>query len=116
MIAPKPGTINDAACAQYAREVCAEALGKEHISCREPWMASETMAVTLMKFPGVFAFLGTNNPEKGTGADQRNGRFDIDEDVLKYCVAAHVAYAMSFSEHGPETASRRCTKPVSEIY
>lgn len=45
-------------------------------------MASESFGQYISMWPGVFAFLGMKNPEKGIGAAHHNQNFDIDEDVL----------------------------------
>ena len=54
-------------------------------------------------WPGVFAFLGMKNPEKGIGAAHHNQNFDIDEDVLFKGRAASATYAIEFLKQGPDT-------------
>jgi len=46
--------------------------------------------------PGVFMFLGTGNPHKGTTRSHHNPRFTIDEDVLTKGVAMHVHGALNY--------------------
>ncbi|HHX28901.1 MAG TPA: amidohydrolase, partial [Firmicutes bacterium] len=58
---PNPGVINDAAMAALAAESVKKSIGEEHLITCEPWMASESMSRYLIKYPGVFAFLGIAN-------------------------------------------------------
>jgi amidohydrolase len=46
--------------------------------------------------PGLFMFLGTNNPAKGITAVNHSNLFDIDEDVLEMGVRAYVALVTDF--------------------
>jgi hypothetical protein len=62
-------------------------------------MASETFGFYQKCFPGVFAFVGIKNPEKGTGAEHHNIYFDLDEDALKLGVAATVQYTIDFLDN-----------------
>jgi len=87
---------NDPDCASMAREAIGVAVGAEHIVEIEPWMASDCVSSHLTLWPGVFGLVGIKNGEKGTGAPHHDGRFDIDEDALKYGAAAAVAYAVGF--------------------
>jgi amidohydrolase len=87
---------NDPQCAQMLRTAAAFAIGAEHIVQIEPWMASDCVSSHLALWPGVFALVGIRNEEKGTGAPHHDGRFDLDEDALKYGAATAVAYAMGF--------------------
>ena len=61
-------------------------------------MASESFARFLAKWPGVFAFIGIKNEEKGVGAAHHNPSFDIDEAVLYKGTAAAATYALAFLE------------------
>ncbi len=80
--------------AALAKESVSKVLGPEVIQTATPWMASESMAMYLKYAPGVFAFVGINNPEKGTGAAHHNPHFEVDEDVLVMGAAATVQYTM----------------------
>lgn len=95
---PKPGfpVRNDAKAATFAREVMAKEFGEDKVMIPEPWMASESMAGYLAQWPGVFAFLGMKNDEKGVGAAHHNEYFDLDEDVLAMGTAGAVAYAVNY--------------------
>lgn len=88
--------VNDPRCAALARKVLAEELGADCLASAQPWMASESFAKFLNRWQGVFAFIGINNPQKGTGGEHHNPLFDIDEDVLWKGSAAAACYALAF--------------------
>ena len=90
--------LNDADCVALARKAIADELGEDCLMVTEPWMASESFAKFMNRWPGVFAFVGIRNPEKGSGAEHHNPYFDIDEDVLWKGSAAAAAYALHFLE------------------
>lgn len=88
-------TTNDDTKAALAQEVLNEVLPAGTVIHQKKWYGSESMGRYLAKYPGVFAFLGINNPEKGTGADHHNEHFDVDEDVLRIGVISTMAYALA---------------------
>lgn len=77
-----------------------EVLGEDAVVRFEPWYASESFGRYLEKSPGVFAHLGINNPEKGTGAAHHNSKFDVDEDVLILGVMSTLKYVATVIEKG----------------
>lgn len=87
---------NNEDCSEIAAKSVETALGKNANYNAHPWMGSDDMAIYLKYFPGIYAFLGTLNEEKGTGAEHHNPHFDLDEDVLKLGVAITVQYAIDF--------------------
>ncbi len=113
---PFSPVLNDPACAAFARKAVGEAVGAEKVITCEPWMASESFALTLNKWPGVFALVGMADPEVGSGAAHHNGAFDLDEKALKYGAAAYVAYAFGFLAEGPDTSDRANKKSFARIY
>ena len=62
----------------------------------------ENFGQYISMWPGVFAFLGMKNPEKGSRS-HHNQNFDIDEDVLFKGRAASATYAIEFLKQGPDT-------------
>ena len=94
----KPGlaTVNDIECSKFAQEAVAADIGDGKVVQNEPWMGSESFSSYLKVWPGVFAFVGVRNLEKGCGAGHHNEQFDIDLDGLKYGVAAYADYALEF--------------------
>lgn len=84
--------INDGEYAAIAREALRDMLPKGSVVSCEPWYASESFSKWLKIYPGIFAYLGTYDPENGFGAPHHNSRFDVDEDVLPLGVAATLKY------------------------
>lgn len=60
------------------------------------WFASETFAGYANLCPTVFAFVGTKNPEVGSGAEHHNEYFDIDEESISLGATAMVKFANEF--------------------
>ena len=106
---PGYAVVNDEEMAQWARKVLAEELGSENVGQWEPWMASESYNQYLQQWPGVFAFLGIQNEEKGIGAAHHNQEFDIDEDVLYKGAAAAATYAIEYLKDASLKGGRKIT-------
>lgn len=87
---------NDKTCASIAKQSVIDILGEEALINYPAWMASEPFGLYQRYFPGVFAFVGIYNEEKGTGAEHHNAHFDLDEDALLVGVLATVKYALNF--------------------
>jgi len=96
---PSYGVVNDEAYAVWTRQLLANEFGADCVGSCEPWMASESYSDYLMQWPGVFAFLGIDNPEKGCGAAHHNPAFDIDEAVLVKGATAAAAFAAEFLQN-----------------
>ena len=94
----KPGlpVVNDPELARFAREAIGGDIGHNIVCEGEPWMASDSFSQYLMQWPGVYAFLGMKNEEKGVGAAHHNQDFDIDESVLKLGAASAATYALEY--------------------
>ncbi|WP_176754136.1 amidohydrolase [Lacicoccus qingdaonensis] len=93
---------NQEDCAEIASDAVKDSIGETCLYNYPAWMASEPFALYQKYLPGVFAFLGIENEDKGTGADHHNSKFDIDEDVLKLGVASTVQYALYFLDTDKE--------------
>lgn len=87
---------NDETCSRIAARAVEEILGKEHLGECPLWFASESMGMYQERYPGVFAFLGIKNTEKGFGAAHHTREFDLNEKVLKYGTMAAVKYVLDF--------------------
>ncbi|WP_370867580.1 M20 family metallopeptidase [Methanolobus sp.] len=57
---------------------------------------AEDFAFYLQRVPGIFAILGTRNPEKGMLEGNHSSSFDIDEDVLTLGARAFYTVALDF--------------------
>ncbi len=107
--------VNSDSCAAFARKQIAAELGEEVLKQAEPWMATDSFSIFLKLFPGVYAFLGIRNPEKGCGAEHHNAHFDIDEDVLWMGTAAAATYALNFLEFGPDTSGEKTLTGLRDL-
>lgn len=77
-----PGVVNDPACAEMARKSVVEVLGEDAVADYEGTLAGEDFAEYLQIVPGVFVFVGTNNPDVGADHPQHSCYYTIDESVL----------------------------------
>jgi amidohydrolase len=93
---PAVAVVNDSKLSILAANVVKKAVGSKYLMTHEPFMASDSMSRYLNKYSGVYAFLGINNEELGTGASLHNPNFDIDEACLKNGVAATVQFTLDF--------------------
>src|SRR5699024_432306 len=107
---------NQEQCAEIARNAVEKSIGNEVLSSFPAWMASEPFGFYQKYFPGVFAFLGLKNEEKGIGAEHHHPKFDIDESVLKIGVAATVQYSLDFLRHNKEINFKKEQKTVAELF
>lgn len=111
---PGLAVVNDKDMAEWARKVIGAELGEDKVGTWEPWMASESYSQYLLQWPGVFAFLGMQNYEKGIGAAHHNQAFDIDEDVLKLGAAGAATYAIEYLKDSTLKGGRQRT--YREVY
>jgi len=100
---PKPlyEVQNDDTCVKLARQALTKRVGPDVLTDVHPWMASETMALTLRLYPGVLTFTGIASAAVGSGANHHTPEFDVDEEGLVYGTAAAIAYALEFLHTQP---------------
>ena len=91
--------VNDATCAQIAREAVGAIIGQENILAEEPAMGHESFSILASYYPSVMCGLGARNEEKGMSVGAHNPKHEPDEDCLKIGVAATVAYALAFLDY-----------------
>lgn len=91
--------VNNAVCAQIAREAVGKVIGEENIETELPAMGHESYSILSSYYPSVMAGLGARNEEKGMTAGAHNPKHEPDEDCLKIGVAATIAYALAFLEY-----------------
>lgn len=91
-----PGLSNDPACAEAARRAVVDMLGEQAVARYEGTLSGEDFSEYLHEVPGVFAFVGTRNPEVGAVHPQHSCFYTIDESVLAKgsMVAARWAHEM----------------------
>ena len=90
--------VNNGVCAGIARGAAVKLFGEGSLASMEPWMASECFSMYLKRAPGLLAFVGTRNPQKGSGADHHNVQFDLDEDSLDIGACLTLQYALDFMD------------------
>lgn len=86
--------VNDAALTARLTEVASRTFGADMLEPLRPVMGGEDFSAYKQRAPGVFAFVGAGNVERGITAAHHHPRFVIDKaslDVgLRYLVAATV--------------------------
>lgn len=96
---PKEGLLNDPTCYQIAKEAIAKNLGPEFVCDTDPTMGGESFTALSSYYPSVMALLGMRDEARGFTAELHSPKFEANEAALKYGVAAHVSYALSFLQH-----------------
>ncbi|WBW49648.1 amidohydrolase [Peptoniphilus equinus] len=87
-------TINWEHETDIARGALTKVAGDEAFKSQEKVTGGEDFSYYLEKKPGVFAFVGTYNPEKGCDAPHHNEHFNVDESALKNGAGMYVQYAI----------------------
>ncbi len=90
-----PVTVNDPKATVDAVRVLKRIPGIK-IKKIEPVLGGEDFSRFLQKAPGMFYFLGTDNPAKGCIYPNHSSRFKVDEDVLKVGAASLAMLAYEF--------------------
>ncbi|MDA4114347.1 MAG: carboxypeptidase CpsA [Thaumarchaeota archaeon] len=93
---PYPVTYNDEKAAERVTVVLRRIKGTR-TRRMDQRLGAEDVSRFLLKAPGVFYYLGTNNPSKGCVAPNHSSRFKVDEDVLKYGSVSLAAVALEFA-------------------
>lgn len=93
-----PALINDPVSSRECEKVAKSLFSDENvITERTPSLQGDDFAQYINTVPGVYAFMGTGNPEKeDTCHPLHHTRFDIDEDALANMVLLHVCYAVEY--------------------
>ncbi len=93
---PYPVTYNDEKAAERVMKVLKGIKGTK-TRVMDQRLGAEDVSRFLQKAPGVFYYLGTNNPSKSCDAPNHSSRFKVDEDVLKYGSVSLAAVTLEFS-------------------
>lgn len=94
-----PSTINDESCSKIATASVEKLLGKDGVVEMEKTTGGEDFAYFLEKAPGVFAFVGIRNEEKGACYPHHHDKFNMDEDALEIGAALYAQYAIDFLDN-----------------
>lgn len=85
---------NDEECTTLAQKSLTSFLGEEALYDFPRLYVSENFGEYLAKYPGVLAFVGGKNDDKGCCFAHHNDRFNIDEDALPIGSALYTQYAI----------------------
>ena len=80
--AGNPAVVNDETYADAARAATEKVLGAQAVGTYEGTLAGEDFAEYLQHVPGVFVFVGTNNPDIDAIHPQHSCYYTIDESML----------------------------------
>lgn len=94
-----PISINNKECSKIAEKSVIKLLGEDGLSLLDKLTGGEDMAEYMNRVPGVLAFVGAGNPEKGAAYPHHHGKFNIDEDSLEIGTAVYVQYALDFLDN-----------------
>ncbi len=73
--------------------------GEEGLAPMQTLMGGEDFSFYMQKVPGVFGFIGSNNPETGKIYPNHHEKYDVDEEVLKRGAAVYAQFAHDFLAH-----------------
>lgn len=93
---PSPLINDDKNLVQIAQQAITKEMGEGTLIEYPPQTGAEDFSVYLEHIPGVFAFLGCRNEEKGITAAHHHPAFDVDEDVLFHGTGIYVQFAVDF--------------------
>ena len=88
--------INDPALSAFAKKVCIDALGEDHVVDAKPMLGSEDFAFYCREFPCCFLFLSGGLPVEGPVYANHHPKFDIIEDALPSGTLAQVRIISDF--------------------
>ena len=91
-----PPLINDDYLAQMAQGTVRKLFGEEGLIDMPQMTGSEDFPFYADKAPGVFAFLGVGNKEKGIGWPLHHACFDVDEGALEIGAAVYAQFALDY--------------------
>ncbi len=94
-----PITINDRECSYIAKGAVEKIAGRNAVVLMDKSTATEDIGRYFQKAPGVLAFVGIRNEEKGVVYPQHHERYTIDEDALKIGTALYAQYAIDFLKY-----------------
>ena len=93
-----PATINDERASAVAEDAVRKILGEEGLTKYTKTPGGEDFAYFLERSPGVYAFVGTGNPEKDTCYSLHHECYNSDEDSLVNGAAFYVQYLLDAQE------------------
>jgi len=95
---PSPLINDDAQLVKIAQGAAKKALSDDCLTSLTKMMGAEDFSVYTEHIPGVYAYLGTRNPEKGIDCVAHHPSFEVDEDVLYNGAAIYAQFAVDYLE------------------
>ena len=116
VVGPTRTMVNHPVAYQIATQAVGAAIGEERVVPGELSLGGESFSTLTSYYPSIMAHVGNCNPEKGTTAQLHSPFFEVDPDVLKYGVAATVAYALGFLAHKEPIEFTPFVGTIKEFY
>jgi amidohydrolase len=89
---------NDTALTGLFRDIAVQVVGQNMVEESPIRMTSEDFSFYQTMIPGVFFFLGSGDPEKGTTAPHHSPHFNVDDSVLPTGVTLLACFAVAALE------------------
>lgn len=106
---------NNPVCVKLAKAAVTKYIGGDVLCDAEPWMASESFAITTRLYPGVLIFTGIENLDKGCGANHHTAEFDLDEAGLAYGAMTCLGYTLDFLAEKPDLPFTPDDEPLDDL-
>ncbi len=91
-----PPCINDPVISQVAQHSITKLYGEDITTLFQKTTATEDFSFFLQQVPGIIAFLGIDNKEKGIIYPHHHNQFNIDEDVLPIGTSLYSQFALDY--------------------
>ncbi|MGL5694409.1 MAG: M20 family metallopeptidase [Peptostreptococcaceae bacterium] len=91
-----PAVINNKQCSELAKSTVLKLYGEDGLSLMEKLTGGEDMSEYMNIVPGLLAFVGCKNEDKGASYPHHHGKFKIDEDSLEIGTSLYVQYALDY--------------------
>lgn len=90
-----PVVYNDRMLTERMYEAAEKLFGKDAMIHVPPMMLGEDFSIYQSKIPGVFAFVGAGNPQKGCIYPNHHDCFNMDEQALLDCVILYTMFGLN---------------------
>lgn len=112
---PTRNMVNDSTAYEIAKKAVTAVLGEKGVVLSELGLGGESFSTLTSYYPSIMGHVGNKHPEFGS-APIHNPCFEVDKQVMKYGVAATVAYALGFLAHKAPIAFTPFTGDIREFY
>lgn len=116
VVGPTRNMVNHPVAFRIAKDAVGAAIGEDRVVPGELSLGGESFSTLTSYYPSIMAHVGNRTPEKGMTAQLHSPFFEVDPDVLKYGVAATIAYALGFLAHKEPIEFTPFTGTIKEFY